>query len=147
MQPYNLFPLSYAQQYAPQYQNYGQPAYQQPQPNQIQNQVPNGGYTPPTIHADIIQVENQTEAGNYPVAAGCTQMMMSKDDKQIYIKTAYSNAPYQLIVYNRAEPVEETKVDMNNFVTRDEFEKRLNEVIHRPTNNNNKPKQGDKTNG
>ena len=49
--------------------------------------------------------------------------------------------------FAEAEPVEEPKVDMNNFVTRDEFEKRLNEVIHRPTNNNNKPKQGDKTNG
>ena len=47
---YNTFPMMYPNMYQPQAQ----------------------GMSPPTIHADIVQVSGEQEALNYPVAAGMT---------------------------------------------------------------------------
>ena len=60
-----------------------------------------GGMTPPTIHADIVQVGGEKEAWAYPVAAGSTQMMMDRDDSAIYIKSAYPNSQPTLEIYRR----------------------------------------------
>lgn len=124
--PYNSFYGNYAPSYFPQQTYTPQYPYQQQAPQQGQATQ----MTPPTIHAEIIQVDGEKEARDYPVAAGSTQMMMSKDDEHIYIKTAYAAAPAQLIVYNKAEPVEEKEVDLGQFVTREEFEKRLEEFFN-----------------
>lgn len=126
MPPYTYYPTGY-----PYFQPQQPQQYQMQQNNQMQ-------MTPPTIHAEIVQVEGENEAKNYPVAAGCTQMFMSKDDMHIYIKTAYANAPAQLIVYNKSEPIIEPQIDLNSFITRDEFEKRINELTNR---HNNRQKQ------
>lgn len=126
---YNYFPMNYPQmQYQQQY------SYQQ-QPQQ---------YTPPTIHAEIVQVAGEQEVKDYPLAAGVTQMFMSKDDKNIFIKTAYANSPAQIITYSKAEPVTEPTPE---YVTKEELDKRLNDIINRFKNNNNKPKQEGVKNG
>ena len=120
---YNYFPTNYP------YMQYQQtPQYQQNQ------------YTPPTIRAEIIQVGDEQEVQNYPLAAGATQMFMSKDDKYIFIKTAYANSPAQIVRYNREEPKTEPPVE---YVTREELDRRLNGIIEKF-----KPKkQGDVKNG
>lgn len=120
---YNYFPTNYP------YMQYQQtPQYQQNQ------------YTPPTIRAEIIQVGDEQEVQNYPLAAGATQMFMSKDDKCIFIKTAYANSPAQIVRYNREEPKTEPPVE---YVTREELDRRLNGIIEKF-----KPKkQGDVKNG
>lgn len=105
---YNYFPMGYPQQYP----------YQQPQQQ----------YTPPTIHAEIVQVSGEQEVKDYPLAAGATQMFMSKDDKYIFIKTAYANSPAQIITYSKTEPV--TK-PTPNYVTKEELDRRLNEIVNR----------------
>ena len=133
---YNYFPTGY-QPYMPQFQ-----PYQQTQPIQ----TPPQQMTPPTIHAEIVQVEGEQEAKNYPVAAGGTQMMMSKDDENIFIKTAYANAPAQRIVYKKCEPIQEPTIDTSTFITREEFEKRINEITRHNPNTNNRQKE-DKRNG
>jgi len=44
--------------------------------------------SPPTIRAEIVQVDNEEQAANYPVGAGASQMMIAKDDSAIFVKTA-----------------------------------------------------------
>jgi hypothetical protein len=105
--------------YQPYQQQY---SVQQPYNSQSQQQ-----YTPPTIHAEIIQVSSEQEAKDYPVAAGNTQMFIAKDDSAIYIKTAYVNTPAQLVVYKKSEPEPDVKPD---YITSEEFEKRLEEFFN-----------------
>lgn len=47
--------------------------------------------TPPTIRAEIIQVDGEEQAANYPVGAGASQMMIARDDSAIFVKTAGPN--------------------------------------------------------
>lgn len=119
MSPYNYTP----------YQQMYQPYQQQPYSSQSQQYTsqPQQQYTPPTIHAEIIQVSSEQEAKDYPVAAGNTQMFIAKDDSAIYIKTAYVNTPAQIVVYKKSEPEPEVKPD---YITREEFEKRLEEFFN-----------------
>lgn len=84
--------------------------------------------TPPTIHAEIVQINGKDDAVNFPVGTGQSQMMMTKDDSAIFIKTAYANGQSTLIKYEReeAKPQEAQKVD---YVTREEFERRIAEIM------------------
>lgn len=126
MQPYNsYFPTGYQpinpyQQYQSYQQNFQQPVQQ------------NAGQplTAPTIHAEIIQVDNEQAALNYPVAAGCSQMMIAKDDSEIYVKTAYANGQSQTEVYEKriVQPVQESN-GLENYVTIDMLNGRLQEII------------------
>ena len=134
----NGFPVNYQQVY-PQYQAF-QPAplqqvpqqIQQPQPMQQVQQVQQQGMTPPIVHADIYQIASDQDAANFPVAAGSSQMMITKDEKTIFIKTAYPNGQSTLDVYEKRPPAPVQKpVDMKNYVTRDELEKRLAAINHK----------------
>lgn len=107
---------------------------QNPVGQTVQNVQPTQQMTPPTIRAEIIQVEDRQVVENYPVAAGITQMFMSKDDKFIFIKTAFPNAPYELVVYEKqakVEPAVQNSLDADKFVTRDEFESRITEILNK----------------
>jgi len=95
----------------------------QTHPQQSQPQA----MTPPTIHADIIQVESEEEADRYPMAAGSPpQMFIKRDETAIYIKTILANNAHDLKAYPLRPPKPPTPpVDMGLYVTRDELEKRL----------------------
>lgn len=116
----NGFPMSYQQCYPQQ-----QVGFQQPMniPQQAQQQM----MTPPTIHAEIVQVSNKSEAMNFPVGAGQAQMMMAKDDSAIFIKTAFANGQSNIVEYVRKVPDPETP--SADYVTREEFERRLAELV------------------
>lgn len=62
--------------------------------------------TPPTIHAEIVQVDGEQAAAQYPVGAGASQMMIAKDDSAIFVKTSTANG-YTLAVYDRRPPAPE----------------------------------------
>lgn len=114
----NGFPMGYQQMYYPQMQQ------QMPVQQNVQQ------FSPPTIHAEILQVENETAAMNYPVAAGSSQMMMAKDDNEIYIKTAFANGQSKLNVFvKRPEPSVTPSFDASAYITRDEFESRLKAIL------------------
>lgn len=81
-------------------------------------QQPAQGMSPPTIHADIVQVSGEQEALNYPVAAGMTQMMIDRDDSAIYIKSAYANGQPTLEVYRKEE---KTETPAQDYVTKEEL--------------------------
>ena len=117
----NGFPINYPQYYPQQFQY--------PQQNaQQQNVGTTQMMTPPTIHAEIVQINGRDDAVNFPVGTGQSQMMMTKDDSAIFIKTAYANGQSTLIKYEReeAKPQETQKVDN---VTREEFERRIAEIM------------------
>lgn len=115
----NGFPVTYPQYY-PQYQTF-QPI----QPQSVQ-QTQQSGMTPPTVHADIYQVSSEQEAAIFPVAAGSSQMMITKDEKEIIVKTAYPNGQSTIDVYEKRPPAPVQKpVDMSAYVTREELDERL----------------------
>lgn len=127
---YNNFPVGYqpAQIYYPQY---NQSQYMQ-QPNQ-QTQ-PQQTMTPPMIHAEIVQVDNEQAAESYPLSAGTSQMMIAKDDSAIYVKTMYPNGQYKLDAFiKRPEAPRNAARDSDIYITRDEFESRLNEILEART--------------
>lgn len=113
----NYFPATYPQFY-PQYP-------QQPQPQQQM-------MTPPTIRAEIVQVGSKTEAANFPVGAGQTQMMIMKDDSAIYIKSAFANGQANLDEYIRKPHEESTSTE---YITREEFEQRISALQRKVVNN------------
>lgn len=124
----NNFPVGYqpAQIYYPQ-------QFQPQMPMQGQNpqpQAPQQPLTPPTIHADIIQVDNEQVAESHPLSAGSSQMMIAKDDSAIFIKTMYPNGQYKLDVYTRRPESSRSSgpKDSDLYVTREEFEKRIKEI-------------------
>lgn len=116
----NGFPATY------QPLNYGfQPYQQTQQPQQM---------TPPTIRAEIIQVEDEEAANNYPVGAGASQMMIAKDDSAIYVKTALANGGANLDVFvKRPKSPPKPPFDPDRYVTRDEFEMRLQALFEADT--------------
>lgn len=103
----------------PQYQAYP-PYYGQPVPDQLaqlrQNQMQQpimqqpvqppqqpSAMTLPTIHAEIVQVDGEAAAAQYPVGAGMSQMMMAKDESAIFVKTATANGS-MLEVFEKRPP-------------------------------------------
>lgn len=119
----NGFPMGYG--YQPYFQNQQFPQQPQQQMQQQQQMM-----TPPTIHAEILQVDSEQSAENYPVAAGTSQMMIRKDDGEIYVKTAYANGQSRLDVYvKRPEKPVKPVFDPEAYITKDQLENRLNQLV------------------
>lgn len=138
----NGFPVTYPQFY-PQYSQLQQfpqlnQQFSQQQSVVPQQQVQQQMMTPPTIHAEILQVESEQAADNYPVAAGSSQMMIKKDETEIYVKTAFANGQSKLDVYvKRPERPSKPVFDPDGYVTKDEFESRLNALLMEVKGNGN----------
>lgn len=132
MQQYGYFPATYQQYVNPyqQYQNQFQQNFQQPVQNQIQAPVQQT-LTPPTIHAEIIQIDGgRKEVENYPVNVDSSQMFISKDDQTIFIKSVYANGKYELAEYQKREPEPEQETNpLENYVTIDMLNSRLSEIV------------------
>lgn len=88
--------------------------YQQMYPQMYQPQM-----TPPTIRAEIVQVDNEEQAANYPVAAGASQMMIARDDSAIYVKTVGAAGPV-LNVFIKRPPA--APAPAPEYMTREEVE-------------------------
>lgn len=109
-----------------------QPFYPQ-YPQQSQQQM----MTPPTIRAEIVQVGSKTEAANFPVGAGQTQMMIMRDDSAIYIKSAFANGQANLDEYVK-KPHEPEK-PVADYITREEFEQRISALQRKVVGNESIP--------
>lgn len=120
----NGYPASY-QPFGYGYQQYQQPMQnQQPQQQQMM--------TPPTIRAEIVQVDSEESASNYPVGPGSSQMMIAKDDSAIFVKTAMANGQSSLDVFvKRPRTPQKPVFDPDKYVTREELEKRLQAITER----------------
>jgi len=128
---YNPFQNQYQVQPVPQYQN----PYLNQQ-NNFQNQfqqtpqtAQQTGMSAPTVHADILQVKDEDEGRKTPVDVGTSKMMITKDESEIFVKSAFANGEYDFIVYQRQpkknpEP-EKLAIDLSDYLTKEEFEKRI----------------------
>lgn len=85
----------------------GQQAQQQTTNQQQPQQAAPQMMTPPTIHAEIVQVDGEQAAAQYPVGAGASQMMMARDESAIFVKTALPNGQYTLNVFDKRPPAPE----------------------------------------
>lgn len=107
------------------------PQYQQPQMMQPMQQpgqaAGNPQMTLPTVHADILQVADEEAMEKQPVDAGTSQMMITRDETVIGVKSVLANGESTLDIYRKqpkaAKPAEP------EYVTRAEFEKRIAEMI------------------
>lgn len=136
---YNGFPATYPGAYqtaypAPQMPVYGQqmpnPGFQSgtfqngnTQPMQQPQQQPTQMMTPPTIRAEIVQVEDEKAASNFPVGAGASQMMIARDESAIFIKSAMANGQTTLDVFEKRPPAPPAPAfDPEQYVRKDELE-------------------------
>ena len=121
------------------YQNpaYGWPGVQPPIQAPIQQQGQAAQMSKPTVHADIIQIENEAAGENEPVDAGTSQMMITKDESAILIKSVLANGETIMDVY-RKQPKAPKKAEPE-YVTREEFERWVAEINRREPEPARKP--------
>lgn len=120
--------------YPASYQPFGYQNYQQMQGTQMSQANPQM-MTPPTIRAEIVQVDNEEAASNYPVGPGASQMMIAKDDSAIYVKSALANGQATLDVFvKRPRTPQKPPVNLDDYVTKEELENRLQAIIQPFTN-------------
>ena len=116
---YNGFPATYNPM------NY-QPVQQTPVPNF--NQQQNNGNS-------ILWVQGEAGAKAYPVAPGNSLLLMDSEARQFYIKsTDQSGMPQPLRIFSYEEIHEAQTIQKQNidYVTREEFEKRIAELTTKP---------------
>ena len=121
---YTGFPATYQPQYvAPQYQQpYG--GYQTQQPQQMM--------TPPTIRAEIIQIDGEAAVERYPLPAGVSQMFITRAEDKIIVKTMAQDGPLPLVVYTKRPPEPpKPELDLSRFITREEAETLISAAIGR----------------
>lgn len=127
------FPVNYAPAAMPGYPQmpgYGWPGPQQPGP--AMPQAPMAGnpqMTKPTVHADIIQIEDEAAGANEPVNAGTSQMMITKDEQSILVKSVLANGETTMDIYRKIPP--EAKPEEPEYITREEFEARIAAMIRK----------------
>ena len=105
------------------------PAYQQIQPQAVQTATPPQMMTPPTIHAEIVQVDGEQAAAAYPVGAGASQMMIARDESAIYVKTATANGFSLDVFEKRVKSPQNAVFDPAEYVRRDEVEKLVTGIL------------------
>lgn len=139
----NGFPATYQQTFPQGYpmtqnaayaQQMAQAAYQQPSMTPPMQQMPQQQapqmMTPPTIRAEIIQIEDEAAVDRFPLAAGASQMFMTRAEDKIIIKTMGQDGALPLVIYDKRPPAPPApKFDPREFVRKDEFNERLNAIL------------------
>ena len=151
--------------YAPFYR----PAYYEPTQQNPMGQF-NQQFQPPTPPATtqpmaqqgnngLIWVQGEAGAKSYLVAPGNTVMLMDSEGERFYLKSAdASGMPMPLRIFEYKErteasspafsaPVAAQNVNLDNFVTREEFEQRMASVASQCQCRNNAKKREDVTDG
>ena len=127
---YGSYQGNYPASYAPTMNGYQAPGYGWPgmqQPGQGMPPAVNPQMTLPTVHADILQVEDEAAMEQQPVNAGTSQMMISKDETVIGIKSVLANGESTMDIY-RKQP-KAAKPAGPDYLTREEFESRIAAMI------------------
>ena len=142
----NGFPATYNQMYPQGYPGAQMPMYGQQMPNngymggafqngntqtmQQPQQQPAQMMTPPTIRAEIIQIEDEAAVDRFPLAAGASQMFMTRAEDKIIIKTMGQDGALPLVIYDKRPPAPPApKFDPAEYVRRDEADKLIMERV------------------
>lgn len=127
----NGFPATYQQTFPQGYpmtqnaayaQQMAQAGFQQPSAQQ----QPAPMMTPPTIRAEIIQIDDdgwENYVDRFPVAGGASQMFMTRSEGKIIIKTMGQTGPLPLTVFDKRPPAPPAPTfDPEQYVRKDELE-------------------------
>ena len=129
----NGFPMNY-QQFYPSYNYVPQQQLNQPVVQQV---------TQPVNDTGILWVQGEAGAKSWAVAPGKSVMLMDSESNTFYIKSSdNSGMPMPLRIFDYTErtqqltqPVNaiqhEQQIDTSQFITKEEFEKRLSEFVQR----------------
>lgn len=112
----NGFPINYQQAYPTYFpgQNYAPQNYGQATQGQ--------SMTPPTIHAEIIQVDDESVVDRFPMSAGNSQMFITKDESSIIIKTMFQNGQFNKDYFDKRPPApQKPEFDPTAYVRKDEI--------------------------
>lgn len=119
----------------------GQQPYQDPayvriygQQNQQQGQQQGQMMTPPTIDAKIIQVDSIEAIDRFPMAAGTSQMYMTKDEQNIVVRSMYANGQHNDEIYDKRPPAPPAPtLNPAEYVRKDELQAILSELLQART--------------
>lgn len=75
---------------------------------------------------DIGQVNSEQEAINAYVAAGCSKILFSADDKTVYVKCVGMNGAVSMDIFDRRQS--EPQIPASDFVTKKELEEALEAI-------------------
>lgn len=125
---------------------YNTPAPQQVNPYPFQPTVLSGYPQPQTNQSNVIWVQGEAAAKAYPVQAGNSMILLDSENDCFYIKSSdNAGMPNRLRKFEYKEVVEgqvvqDAPVEQPQYITKEEFEKAINELRHQPRYNNNNRK-------
>lgn len=128
----NGFPMAY-QQFYPSYNYVPQQQLNQPVVQQV---------TQPVNDTGILWVQGEAGAKSWAVAPGKSVMLMDSESNTFYIKSSdNSGMPMPLRIFDYTERTQQStqpvnviqheQIDTSQFITKEEFEKRLSEFVQR----------------
>lgn len=86
--------------------------------------------TPPTIHADIIMVDDFAEMDRYPLAAGTNQMFATKDENHFAVRSMHANGEHSDTFYDKRPPAPpKPQINPEDYVRKDEIAALVAETI------------------
>lgn len=86
--------------------------------------------TPPTIRAEIIQVDSPEAIDRFPQNTGSTQMYMTKDEAFIIIRSVLANGEHTDVIYDKRPPAPPAPtIDPADYVRKDDLPSLIAEVI------------------
>lgn len=108
-------------------------AYGQNQPAQ-QAQQNQQGLTPPTIRAEIVQVDTLDAIDRFPMAAGTSQMFMTKDEANIVVRSMYANGQHSDDIYDKRPPAPPAPtLNPADYVRKDELQALIADALQAHT--------------
>ena len=114
---------------------------------QAQQQPQQQMMTPPTIRAEIVQVDSMAAIDRFPMAAGTSQMYMTKDEQNIVVRSMYANGQHSDDIYDKRPP-EPPAPTLNpaEYVRKDELSALIAEAIQAQTTQK-RPAKKEEANG
>ncbi len=101
---------------------------------------------PQTNQSNVIWVQGEAAAKAYPVQAGNSMILLDSENDCFYIKSSdNAGMPNRLRKFEYREVLEgqvmqDAPVESPQYITKEEFEKAINELRHQPRYNNNNRK-------
>ena len=117
-------------------QTWQDPAYMRLYGQQGQQQTQQQGQmmTPPTIRAEIVQVDSLDAIDRYPMAAGTSQMFMTKDETAIVVRSMYANGQHNDDIYDKRPPAPPAPtLNPAEYVRKDELQALIAEALQART--------------
>lgn len=105
---------------------------------------------PQTNQSNVIWVQGEAAAKAYPVQAGNSMILLDSENDCFYIKSSdNAGMPNRLRKFEYREVldgqvIQDAPVEQPQYITKEEFEKAINELRHQPRYNNGNNRKGDR---